>query len=157
MPKSGRNDPCPCGSGKKYKRCCLGADEEAERARFAEREATNRRPGLTGYSLGEEDCARELAEASNAVVDMVQAGNLDEAERAAHDLLANYPDVHDGYDRLGMVYEARGDRARAAEYYRQALALVRKYPDDYEPQVEELYLKLIERVEAVVASEPDGD
>ncbi len=21
--KSGRNDPCPCGSGKKYKRCCL--------------------------------------------------------------------------------------------------------------------------------------
>jgi hypothetical protein len=23
MPKVGRNDPCPCGSGKKYKRCCL--------------------------------------------------------------------------------------------------------------------------------------
>lgn len=22
--KVGRNDPCPCGSGKKYKRCCLG-------------------------------------------------------------------------------------------------------------------------------------
>jgi preprotein translocase subunit SecA len=21
--KVGRNDPCPCGSGKKYKRCCL--------------------------------------------------------------------------------------------------------------------------------------
>jgi uncharacterized protein YecA (UPF0149 family) len=21
-PKVGRNDPCPCGSGKKYKRCC---------------------------------------------------------------------------------------------------------------------------------------
>ena len=21
--KTGRNDPCPCGSGKKYKRCCL--------------------------------------------------------------------------------------------------------------------------------------
>lgn len=23
-PKTGRNDPCPCGSGKKYKKCCLG-------------------------------------------------------------------------------------------------------------------------------------
>jgi hypothetical protein len=23
-PKVGRNDPCPCGSGRKYKRCCLG-------------------------------------------------------------------------------------------------------------------------------------
>ena len=24
QPKPGRNDPCPCGSGKKYKQCCLG-------------------------------------------------------------------------------------------------------------------------------------
>ncbi len=24
-PKVGRNDPCPCGSGKKYKKCCLAA------------------------------------------------------------------------------------------------------------------------------------
>lgn len=23
IPKPGRNDPCPCGSGKKYKRCCI--------------------------------------------------------------------------------------------------------------------------------------
>ncbi len=22
-PNVGRNDPCPCGSGKKYKKCCL--------------------------------------------------------------------------------------------------------------------------------------
>ncbi|WP_390884613.1 SEC-C metal-binding domain-containing protein [Aeromonas dhakensis] len=22
-PKIGRNDPCPCGSGKKFKQCCL--------------------------------------------------------------------------------------------------------------------------------------
>ena len=22
MPKVGRNEPCPCGSGKKYKNCC---------------------------------------------------------------------------------------------------------------------------------------
>jgi hypothetical protein len=24
--KVGRNDPCPCGSGKKYKHCCYGKD-----------------------------------------------------------------------------------------------------------------------------------
>jgi len=24
IPKTGRNDPCPCGSGRKYKKCCLG-------------------------------------------------------------------------------------------------------------------------------------
>jgi hypothetical protein len=27
VPKIGRNDPCPCGSGKKYKRCCLARTE----------------------------------------------------------------------------------------------------------------------------------
>lgn len=25
-PEVGRNDPCPCGSGKKYKKCCLNKD-----------------------------------------------------------------------------------------------------------------------------------
>lgn len=33
MDKVGRNDPCPCGSGRKYKRCCLG--REAQRDAFA--------------------------------------------------------------------------------------------------------------------------
>ena len=33
MNKPGRNDPCPCGSGRKYKRCCLG--HEAEHDAFA--------------------------------------------------------------------------------------------------------------------------
>jgi len=25
--KVGRNDPCPCGSGRKYKKCCLPKEE----------------------------------------------------------------------------------------------------------------------------------
>lgn len=28
----GRNEPCPCGSGKKYKKCCLAKHEEARRS-----------------------------------------------------------------------------------------------------------------------------
>ena len=28
QPKVGRNDPCPCGSGKKYKNCCMNKDLE---------------------------------------------------------------------------------------------------------------------------------
>jgi hypothetical protein len=31
----GRNDPCHCGSGRKYKQCCLDKDEEAARAASA--------------------------------------------------------------------------------------------------------------------------
>lgn len=32
----GRNDPCHCGSGRKYKQCCLAKDEDAARAARAE-------------------------------------------------------------------------------------------------------------------------
>ena len=28
--KIGRNDPCVCGSGKKYKKCCLAREEGVE-------------------------------------------------------------------------------------------------------------------------------
>ena len=30
-PQVGRNEKCPCGSGRKYKQCCLGKDEEKAR------------------------------------------------------------------------------------------------------------------------------
>lgn len=32
--KTGRNHPCPCGSGKKYKRCCLRKDNDRQSATF---------------------------------------------------------------------------------------------------------------------------
>jgi len=38
--KTGRNDPCPCGSGLKYKKCCLGKDLQVNRepgAQYAQR------------------------------------------------------------------------------------------------------------------------
>ncbi len=30
MPRVGRNDPCPCGSGRKYKQCCLPKDQATQ-------------------------------------------------------------------------------------------------------------------------------
>jgi hypothetical protein len=30
-PRPGRNDPCPCGSGKKFKHCCVDADRQGAR------------------------------------------------------------------------------------------------------------------------------
>jgi len=39
-PLPGRNDPCHCGSGKKYKHCCLAKDEAAERQKRAAAEKT---------------------------------------------------------------------------------------------------------------------
>ena len=34
--KVGRNDPCPCGSGKKYKNCCLNSGKYETRHQICE-------------------------------------------------------------------------------------------------------------------------
>jgi tetratricopeptide (TPR) repeat protein len=152
MAKIGRNDPCACGSGKKYKKCCMASDEAAARA-VQPAAVPVRRPSGANYfqEHGEPD---ELTEASNAVVDMVQAGNLNAAEQAAHDLLARFPDVHDGYDRLGMVYEARGDHRQAADCYRKAITVIRDHPDNYDPGFETVFQKLVDRLETQANAAP---
>lgn len=160
MAKAGRNDPCPCGSGKKYKQCCLpkeeatalevhtkaqaerearaAANRERERQREAERLAV-----LAAGDIGDDP----LDAASNAVVDLVHAGKLEEAEAAARDLLVSYPEVHDGWDRLGMVYEARGNGREAADCYRKVIDFLRQNPDYADPEMAESYAKLIAKLD----------
>ncbi len=50
-----RNDPCPCGSGKKYKKCCMAADEKREhtlRLVGADESAPRRRGDLRDLDIG---------------------------------------------------------------------------------------------------------
>ena len=53
--KSGRNDPCPCGSGKKYKKCCLPADQarESETLRPRAEETDRPAPALSLLARGQ--------------------------------------------------------------------------------------------------------
>jgi len=165
VPKIGRNDPCPCGSGKKYKHCCLEKDRAAEFApAIAQRVAlqaqeANRAALRKDYQaelLETETTLREakaLDAASNAVVDLVHAGRLDEAEQAARELLVHYPEVHDGDDRLGMVHEARGQFREAADCYRKVIEFTRAHPEDYDAGFVDSFLKLIVKLEASVAEE----
>jgi len=155
--KTGRNDPCHCGSGQKYKRCCQEKDETAERtARAAAEAAKPKAPPRRSLAdvLSEEfdDDLEQLTEASNAVIKMVRAGQLDEAEHAARDLLVRFPEVHDGYDRLGMVYEARGDNKQAADYYRKVIDFVRARPDQYEPGFEDTFHRLVQKLDPAPAA-----
>jgi tetratricopeptide (TPR) repeat protein len=173
MEKAGRNDPCPCGSGKKYKKCCLPMQQADERQRAAEQQAErdqraaeqqaerDQRAAAHRASLREaraamlaraaladvEDDADELDAASNAAVDLVRAGKLDEAERAARDLLERFPYVHDGWDRLGMVYEARGENREAAHCYRKVIAFMREHPDNYDPAFQDKFAKLVDKLD----------
>ncbi|HWN69481.1 MAG TPA: SEC-C metal-binding domain-containing protein [Haliangium sp.] len=116
MPTLSRNAPCPCGSGKKYKLCCLPKQQPAPARQPA------RGPSTSRAALDEDD----LDLLSNNVVDLIHAGRLDDAEAAARDLMRRYPDDIDGLERLGHVYEARGHNAQAASHYRQAVALARR-------------------------------
>jgi len=52
MSKVNRNDPCPCGSGKKYKQCCMHKDQAPRRQRAA-----------LAAQLAAADTSAELAEA----------------------------------------------------------------------------------------------
>jgi tetratricopeptide (TPR) repeat protein len=141
-----RNDPCPCGSGQKYKRCCLQKDQLGESAalaaaasraaKAAHHNHTHEGCDFCGPLIDEED---ELTRDSNAVVDLVHEGKLDQAEAAARDLLERYPEVHDGYDRLGMVYEARGQNKQAADCYRKVIEFARQHPEQYDPDFEKAF------------------
>jgi len=172
-PKPGRNDPCHCGSGNKYKKCCLAKDQAAERDRLVKAQAQHEKPRRDERAVAdrlhvaelkaavaarlaraeEEDaCEDALDAASNAVVDLVRAAKLDEAEAAARDLLVRFPDVHDGWDRLGMVHEARGDSRQAAECYRKVIDFIRSHPDSYDAGMAEQFAKLVERLDPPVAT-----
>jgi len=106
MAKIGRNAPCPCGSGKKYKRCCLPGQAKKRPASVRKQRFI---PVFT-----------ELDQLSNSVVDLIKQDKLDKAEAVSRKLLKEYPDQIDGLNRLAMVYEVHGEKEKAAEHYRKA-------------------------------------
>jgi hypothetical protein len=81
MTNPGRNDPCPCGSGKKYKRCCgaLGSTN------------TQQSPGLAAtLPAGELRVALELH----------RSGRLAEAEIGYRRVLEQTPEQPDALHYL---------------------------------------------------------
>jgi tetratricopeptide (TPR) repeat protein len=109
--------------------------------------ARRRHTSLDSFRPNIDDDLEELTAASDAVIDMVHAGKLDEADAVARDLLVRFPEVHDGYDRLGMVYEARGDHKQAANYYRQVIDFVQSRADQFEPGFDATFQRLIQKLE----------
>ncbi len=61
MAKLGRNDPCPCGSGKKYKHCCLARETARLQLLQEERDAKMRAADWLTDNYGEavEEAARD--------------------------------------------------------------------------------------------------
>jgi hypothetical protein len=132
MAKIGRNDPCPCGSGKKHKRCCLAAKASTPAPTAA---------AVTPAAQQVDDdycdcCVEALDERADRALDLLLDGHIEDAEVMARDLMRDFPREVEGVDLLSMVSEARGDRVGAVGLLRRAIEIVRVHPHhDAETQV----------------------
>lgn len=125
MAKIGRNDPCPCGSGKKHKRCCVAAQAVAP-----PRDLAPAHRGVAVEPLDDicECCLDSLNERADRALALLLDDHIDEAEVLAQDLARDFPDEVEGIDLLSMVSEARGERERAVGLLRRAIDIVRVHP-----------------------------
>jgi len=57
----------------------------------------------------------------NQGLDLIEAGDLDAAEEVFKKLTLAQPDMPDGFNGLGLVYEKRGDRPKAEAFIREAI------------------------------------
>lgn len=51
--------------------------------------------------------------------------------------------MHDGYDRLGMVHETRGEDGQVPDCYRKVIAFIRQHSDDYDNAFADVFVKLV--------------
>lgn len=144
--KIGRNEPCPCGSGRKYKRCC-GALAPRSVSATTRPQQTIAAPStlvpLGDWMLMDED--GDLDQLSNAVVDLLGQGRISEAEAAWKQLNDKYPDMIDTLDRKAMILDAKGEHAEAAVYYRRAADYARTH-EGFEDESVQYFLGEAERL-----------
>jgi tetratricopeptide (TPR) repeat protein len=100
--KIGRNEPCPCGSGKKYKKCCLRKHEKIKDL-------------LRGSVDFQEPEAEEEGPPEYVVkgFDLLAANNYEEAISYASNLLSTYPEDDRIHDTLTTAYLATSQHDEA--------------------------------------------
>lgn len=98
----GRNDPCPCGSGKKYKKCCQNKFESGLPS-----SPRQQRPGAVAPSDAAKRSAPSPAEL-NQLVALFNAGRHAELESRARLLVERQPDSGIVWKILGASLQAQG-------------------------------------------------
>jgi len=99
--KAGRNDPCPCGSGEKFKKCCQGKTEGTRQARHDVPSTSANQTAPTAIAF-------------NALVALFNAGRHVDLESQTRLLLEQYPDSGLLWKVLGAALQAQGKDALAA-------------------------------------------
>jgi Flp pilus assembly protein TadD len=131
----GRNDACPCGSGRKYKRCCgavgpvrsASPDELLGRARLhLERDDL---PGAERLCLAALEADPGNLDAANLLgVIAVEAGPLDLAEEAFARVAEAAPGVAQFHMNLGVVRRRLGRLEQAEASLSRAMQLAPEQP-----------------------------
>jgi len=130
MGKIGRNDTCPCGSGKKYKKCCLNGPRKIPQDDF-------------GYP----DDIIAFVELSNSINDLLEKRDFKKARAVCRQLLNEYPEQIEGVSRFAQVYEAMGEKVKAAEYYRKSAEFAATN-EGFDQDAVDMYLEDAERMES---------
>lgn len=130
----GRNDPCPCGSGKKYKKCCGVVDTSPAPRPTAEPDTLLQqamRLHQNGQLMQAEAVYRQLlalrpGDASALhLLGLIahQNGNQQSAVELMGKALAQNPNVAEWQFNLASAYAALGRPADAESHFRAALGL----------------------------------
>jgi tetratricopeptide (TPR) repeat protein/2-polyprenyl-3-methyl-5-hydroxy-6-metoxy-1,4-benzoquinol methylase len=121
MKKTGRNDQCPCGSGKKYKQCCMQFEGAAPSSDLLHRQDKSNE-AVADYRdrrLLEPDAADLHYNRGCALRDQ---GNLSEAIACYRRAISIRPDHLMALNNLGNALGAQGDLDGAVTSYQKALA-----------------------------------
>jgi tetratricopeptide (TPR) repeat protein len=112
----GRNDPCPCGSGKKYKKCCLAKDEAA-RPRTPDPVEPAEEPWIA-------ELRPELDDQVDDVLARLQAGAGSAVEGEIKALLRDNPHHHTTNFAMGVYLAvALKDYAGSIPYFERAVKI----------------------------------
>lgn len=114
-----RNAPCPCGSGNKYKKCCLTQDEKAAAEAREQRQVAE-----AAEEAAFMEYATQLDELTNRANDLIRSEQWTEAEACCHELVDRFPKEIDGHHHSYEYYKARGDLLRAKTHAEATLAMV---------------------------------
>jgi tetratricopeptide (TPR) repeat protein len=127
-----RNEPCPCGSGRKYKHCCGKTAADAKAHYLLGQELEER--GLlerAAVSFGRAAALRpEFAEAHNDLGEvLLRLGRVDAAVASCGRALALRPNFAAALGNLANAERARGALAAAIAGYRRVIALEPGLPE----------------------------
>ena len=92
-----------------------------------------------------EDEMKILDKLSNNSIKLISKGQLNEAESIAKKIMKQFPEMHDGFERMGMIYEERKNYAQAEIYYQKAAEVV-KNNQGYEPNFGDWLIKKADKM-----------